>query len=65
MTPNFVSNAIFRSMEITLHACADHLIFFFLVDEGIDDSNTAINGHHWRARRADDGPTLNAGLIAY
>ena len=47
--------------------------FFFLVDEGIEDRNTAINGllsarqrnilmaFRWRA---DDGPTLNDGLVA-
>ena len=47
---------------------------FFLVDEGIEDLNTAINEpssarqrnaiemtFRWRA---DDGPTLNAGLVA-
>ena len=47
---------------------------FFLVDEGIEDPNTAINwpssarqqnaiqmAFRWRA---DDGPTLNAGLVA-
>ena len=47
---------------------------FFLVDEGREDPNTTISGpslaqqrnaikmaFHWRA---DDGPTLNAGLVA-
>ena len=46
----------------------------FLIDKGIEDTNTAINGpssarqrnaikmaFRWRA---DDGPTLNAGLVA-
>ena len=43
----------------------------FLVDEGREDPNTTISGpmqrntfkmaFHWRA---DDGPTLNAGLVA-
>ena len=33
------------------------LTSFFLVDEGRDDPN----GFHWQA---DDGPTLNAGLVA-
>ena len=47
---------------------------FFLVGEGIEDSNTVINGS-LSARQgntiemafrwwADDGPTLNAGLVA-
>ena len=45
----------------------------FLVDEGKEDPNTAINRHHRPASetpllafrwRADDGPTLNAGLVA-
>ena len=48
--------------------------FFFLVDEGIEDPITTINGpssarqgnaiemaFRWQA---DDGPTLNAGLVA-
>ena len=47
---------------------------FFLVDKGIEDPNIAINGpssarqrntiemaFNWRA---DDGPTLNVGLVA-
>ena len=33
-------------------------IFIFLVDEGKEDPNTTISG------RADDGPSLNAGLVA-
>ena len=47
---------------------------FFLVDERIEDPNTAINGalssHQRKAIgmafrwRADVGPTLNAGLVA-
>ena len=47
-------------------------VFFF--DEGIEDQNTAINGpssaHQQNAIemafcwRANDGPTLNAGLVA-
>ena len=47
---------------------------FYLVDEGIENRNTAINGplsvHQRNAIkmafrwRADDGPTLNAGLVA-
>ena len=51
-------------------------LFFFLhvIDEGREDPNTTISGpssarqrnaikmaFHWRA---DDGPTLNAGLVA-
>ena len=47
---------------------------FFLVDEGREDPNTTISGP-WSARqrnailmafrwRADDGPTLNSGLVA-
>ena len=31
----------------------------FLINEGIEDPNTTINGV-W----ADDGPTFNAGLVA-
>ena len=48
--------------------------FFFLVDEGIEDPNAAINGSSSARQgnaiemafclRADDGPTLNAGLVA-
>ena len=51
-----------------------NLITFSLVDKGIEDTNIAINGpssvrqqnaismaFRWRA---DDGPTLNAGLVA-
>ena len=55
-----------------------HLItffcLFFLVDEGIEDLNTAINGPSLAHKRntiemafrwrADDGQTLNAGLVA-
>ena len=54
--------------------CCFFCLFFHLVDEGIEDQNTAINGpssarqrnviemaFRWRA---DDGPTLNAGLVA-
>ena len=46
---------------------------FFLFDKGIEDPNTAINGQSSACQqnikmafpwRADDGPTLNAGLIA-
>ena len=38
---------------------------FFLVDEGIEDPNTTINRpSSARQRNADDGPTLNAGLVA-
>ena len=37
----------------------------FLVDEGREDPSTTIGGplmaFHWRA---DDGPTLNAGLLS-
>ena len=50
------------------------VFFAFLVDEGIEDPNTAINGpllaHQRNAIsmafrwRADDGPPLNAGLVA-
>ena len=48
--------------------------FFFVIDEGIEDQNITINrpssarqrnaikmAFRWRA---DDGPTLNAGLVA-
>ena len=48
---------------------------FFLLDEGIDDPNATMNGpssalqrnaikmvYRWRA---DDGPTLNAGSVAF
>ena len=44
--------------------------FFFLVDEMREDPNTTICGptlsHRWNAfrLRADDGPTLNFGLVA-
>ena len=46
---------------------------FFLVDSGIEDPNTAINGSSSARQRnaigmafcwrADGGPTLNAGLV--
>ena len=46
----------------------------FLVDEGIEDPHTAINGSSLASQgnaiemafcwRADYGPTLNAGLVA-
>ena len=49
-------------------------LIFFLVEEGIKDPNIIINGPpsarqrnaiHMASRwRADDGPTLNAGLVA-
>ena len=54
----------------------DHIIFsvFFLVDEGIEDPNTTINGPSSARQRnaiymafrwwADDGQTLKAGLVA-
>ena len=44
--------------------------FFFYFDEGWKDQNTTIAGHRRPASemafrwRADDGPTLNAGLVA-
>ena len=38
---------------------------FFLVDEGREDQNTTIGGPSSAFRwRADNGPTLNAGLVA-
>ena len=49
-------------------------MFFFLVDEGIEDPNITINGPSSACQRnaismafrwrADSGPTLNAGLVA-
>ena len=42
-------------------------LFFFLLDEGKEDSNVTLNGpsFKWAFRwRADDGPTLNSGLVA-
>ena len=49
-------------------------VFFLLVDEGIEDPNTVINGPSSARQpnaiemafcwRADDGLTLNAGLVA-
>ena len=52
-----------------------NLITFFLVDKGIEDTNTAIIGPSSASQRnaismafrwrADDGPTLNAGLVAW
>ena len=48
--------------------------FFFLVDEGIEDPNTAMSGSSSARQRkaiemafcwrADHRPTLNAGLVA-
>ena len=43
---------------------------FFLIDEGKEDPNTTISGPSLARQqmvfcwRADDGPTLNAGLVA-
>ena len=37
---------------------------FFLVDEGREDQNTTIGGPSSFRWRADNGPTLNAGLVA-
>ena len=43
---------------------------FFLVDEGREDQNTTIGGPSSASQRnafrwrADNGPTLNAGLVA-
>ena len=47
---------------------------FFLVDEGMEDTNVTINGPSWSRQRnanlmafrwrTDDDPTLNAGLVA-
>ena len=37
--------------------------FFFLFDDGRKDPNTTISEMAFRWR-ADDGPTLNAGLVA-
>ena len=48
----------------------DNVFFFFLVDEGIEDPNITINGqssaHQQNTIRwwADDGPILNASLVA-
>ena len=43
--------------------------FSFLVDEGRKDPNTTISGppsaRQRNAMRADVGPTLNAGLVAF
>ena len=39
---------------------ASQFYYFILVDEGIEDPNIAING----PLSTDDGPTLNAGLVA-
>ena len=36
----------------------------FLVDERRKDKNTTISEPSWAPRRADDDPTLNAGLEA-
>ena len=48
---------------------------YLFIDRGIEDQNTAINGQssaHQRNAiemafcwRSDDGPTLNAGLVAF
>ena len=41
------------------------LTMFFLVDEGREDPSTTISGPSSAFRwRADDGPTMNAGLVA-
>ena len=50
------------------------IIFCFLVDEGKEDPKTTISGSSFARQqnaiemmsrwRADDGPTLNAGLVA-
>ena len=45
----------FRGPTLTTY----FFFFFFLVDEGMEDPSTTIS---WRA---DDGPTLNAGLVVW
>ena len=54
--------------------CINKYFFLFFNDKGIDDPNTAINGPPSARQRnafeiafrwwADNGPTLNAGLVA-
>ena len=39
-------------------------IIIFLVDEGWEDLNATISGPLSARQRADDGPTLNVGLVA-
>ena len=40
------------------------LLLLFLVDEGWEDPNAIISGPSSARKRADDGPTLNVGLVA-
>ena len=40
------------------------LFFRFSVDEGMEDPNTTISGPSLARQRNDDGPTINAGLVA-
>ena len=68
-------NIASKTRRIVVVPCASFVrggpnLITFLVDEGIEDPNTDINGSssarqrntiHWRAY---DGPTLNAGLLA-
>ena len=42
----------------------DDGFFFFLVDDGREDPNTTTSGPSSARWRADDGQTLNAGLVA-
>ena len=59
-------------MHTSNEACADPDVFVrgvqlfveFLVDEGRKDRNTSISGPSSARQRADDGPTLNDGLVA-
>ena len=69
-----ISNAYDSSFEPPPpHQCINKHFFLFFNDKGIDDPNTAINGPPSARQRnafemafrwwADDGPTLNAGLV--
>ena len=40
------------------------ILLFCLVDEGRDEPNTTISWPSLARQRADDGQTLNAGLVA-
>ena len=65
---------LYTRVQKVLSKGVPNLITFFSVDEGIEDPNSRLNGPssahqrnaiemvlHWRA---DDGPSLNAGLVA-
>ena len=53
MKPHFLPNLSCEGQDL------------FLVDEGREDRNTSISGPSSTRLMANDGPTLNAGLVGF